>query len=241
MSLLSPAGFDDRGCRRRIRSLIVYSTAVYLGFRPEEITIYGPSDDPVQTYQQFAYNLGQTVLRSESESHFLPGRLADVRRARGVVAPEPRAALALGAPPVQPRRPGHPRRGDRRRSASSAGRATATRPGSAGCSARASNGDAPHFVLYDEDANFVGRAKHVMLARRPRPAVVPAGAREGAPGSRARRPDRPGVRAEAVRRRAGATSSSARDRLGQRVGERARRRARSASRCCATRRPTSRT
>ena len=23
------------------------------------------------TYQQFAYNLGQTVLRSESESHFL--------------------------------------------------------------------------------------------------------------------------------------------------------------------------
>ena len=53
-------------------SLIVYSTAVYLGFKPEEITIYGPSDNPVGTYQQFAYNLGQTVLRSESESHFLP-------------------------------------------------------------------------------------------------------------------------------------------------------------------------
>src|SRR2546430_4326882 len=53
-------------------SLIVYSTAVYLGFRPEEITIYGPSNNPVKTYQQFAYNLGQTVLRSESESHFLP-------------------------------------------------------------------------------------------------------------------------------------------------------------------------
>ena len=53
-------------------SLIVYSTAVYLGFRPEDITIYGPSDNPVKTYQQFAFNLGQTVLRSESESHFLP-------------------------------------------------------------------------------------------------------------------------------------------------------------------------
>ena len=53
-------------------SIIVYATAVYLGFRPEEITIYGPSDHPVKTYQQFAYNLGQTVLRSESESHFLP-------------------------------------------------------------------------------------------------------------------------------------------------------------------------
>ena len=48
-------------------SLIVYATAVYLGFRPEEITIYGPSPSPVGTYQQFAYNLGQTVLRSESE------------------------------------------------------------------------------------------------------------------------------------------------------------------------------
>ena len=53
-------------------SLIVYSTAIYLGFKPEEITIYGPSDNAVGTYQQFAYNLGQTVLRSESESHFLP-------------------------------------------------------------------------------------------------------------------------------------------------------------------------
>ena len=53
-------------------SLIIYATAVYLGFRPEEITIYGPSDNPVGTYQQFAFNLGQTVLRSESESHFLP-------------------------------------------------------------------------------------------------------------------------------------------------------------------------
>src|ERR671934_520973 len=53
-------------------SLIVYSTAIYLGFKPEEITIFGERDDPVGTYQQFAYNLGQTVLRSESESHFLP-------------------------------------------------------------------------------------------------------------------------------------------------------------------------
>src|SRR3954471_8610583 len=53
-------------------SLIVYSTAVYLGFKPEELTIFGTSDTPIATYQRFAYNLGQTVLRSESESHFLP-------------------------------------------------------------------------------------------------------------------------------------------------------------------------
>src|SRR5947209_9076572 len=53
-------------------SLVVHATARYLGFDNEEITIFGPSSNPVGTYQQFAYNLGQTVLRSESESHFLP-------------------------------------------------------------------------------------------------------------------------------------------------------------------------
>src|SRR6476660_6666024 len=53
-------------------SLIVHATATYLGFDKEQISIFGPSNNPVGTYQQFAYNLGQTVLRSESESHFLP-------------------------------------------------------------------------------------------------------------------------------------------------------------------------
>ena len=53
-------------------SLMIYTTARYLGFRPEDVTIYGPNDSPVATYQQYAYNLGQTVLRSESESQFLP-------------------------------------------------------------------------------------------------------------------------------------------------------------------------
>ena len=48
--------------------------------RPRSTSASGPSrsassartPNPVQTYQQFAWNLGQTVLRSESESHFLP-------------------------------------------------------------------------------------------------------------------------------------------------------------------------
>ena len=53
-------------------SSFVYTTAVYLGFRPEQVTVFGPNASPVDTYQQFAFNLGQTVLRSESESHFLP-------------------------------------------------------------------------------------------------------------------------------------------------------------------------
>src|SRR6266508_5301146 len=53
-------------------ALLVYTTAVYLGFKPEQIGIFGQNLNPVETYQQFAWNLGQTVLRSESESHFLP-------------------------------------------------------------------------------------------------------------------------------------------------------------------------
>src|SRR3954447_4042735 len=53
-------------------SLMVYSTAVYLGFGRDQIRIYGTSPSAVGAYQQYAYNLGQTVLRSESESHFLP-------------------------------------------------------------------------------------------------------------------------------------------------------------------------
>src|SRR5829696_1766430 len=53
-------------------ALLVYVRAVYLGFRPEQIGIFGKNLNPISTYQQFAWNLGQTVLRSESESHFLP-------------------------------------------------------------------------------------------------------------------------------------------------------------------------
>ena len=52
-------------------SLLVHTTARYLGFENRDISVFGPSDNPVGTYQQFAHNLGQTVLRSESESHFL--------------------------------------------------------------------------------------------------------------------------------------------------------------------------
>src|SRR4051794_28896590 len=53
-------------------ALLVYTTAVYLGFDPRQLGIFGEGADPVGTYYSFASNLGQTVLRSESESHFLP-------------------------------------------------------------------------------------------------------------------------------------------------------------------------
>ena len=142
-------------------SLIVYATAVYLGFKPEDITIFGPSDNPVGTYQQYAYNLGQTVLRSESESHFLPAdwptfaqldswshrSLAPVMRSvRRKYNPGVSEILSEAA--VVQRRLGW---NDSRY------------PERVGWVQR-EGGDTPHFVLFDEDANFIGRAKHVMLA-----------------------------------------------------------------------------
>jgi hypothetical protein len=144
-------------------SLIVYATAVYLGFRPEEITIYGPNDNPIATYQQFAYNLGQTVLRSESESHFLPAdwptfaeleawsrlSLAPILRS-GQRRYNPGVPDILAEALVVARRLGW---NDQRY------------PTKVGWLQRGGmDGDTPHFVLYDENAQYVGRAKHVMLA-----------------------------------------------------------------------------
>lgn len=141
-------------------SLIVQSTAVYLGFRPEEITVYGPSDNPVGTYQQFAYNLGQTVLRSESESHFLP---ADWPTFGQLDAYSRRSLQPLWR---SIRRKYNPGVGEILAEAGVVQR----RLGWEACRVPTRVGwlqreESPaHFVLYDEDANFIGRAKHVMLA-----------------------------------------------------------------------------
>jgi hypothetical protein len=142
-------------------SLIVYSSAVYLGFQPEELTIYGPSQSAVGTYQQFAYNLGQTVLRSESESHFLPADwptfaqldawsrlspmplLRSIRRRYNPGVPE----ILAEATTVQ-------------RTMGWDERHVSVRVGWL----QRELSPSPHFVLYDEDANFLGRARHVMLA-----------------------------------------------------------------------------
>jgi len=143
-------------------SLIVYSTAIYLGFKPEEITIYGPSDNPVGTYQQFAYNLGQTVLRSESESHFLPadwptfGQLdAWSHRSLAPLVRSARRKYNPGVPDILAEAGVVARRlnwdGSRV-------------PKRVGWLQREESGGTPHFVLYDEEANHLGRAKHVMLA-----------------------------------------------------------------------------
>jgi hypothetical protein len=53
-------------------ALLVHCTARRPSLDNREITTLGTKGDPVATYQQSAPNLGQTVLRSEFESHFLP-------------------------------------------------------------------------------------------------------------------------------------------------------------------------
>ncbi len=142
-------------------SLLVYGTAVYLGFRPEQVTIYGPSDSAVGTYGQYAHNLGQTVLRSESESHFLPADWPTFAQldAWARLRPDPLVRsisrrynpgvpeILSEASTVQQRLGWDARR-------------VATRVGWI----QRELAPVPHFVLYDEEARFVGRARHVMLA-----------------------------------------------------------------------------
>jgi hypothetical protein len=140
---------------------LVYTTAVYLGFRPEQITVYGPNDNSVATYQQFAYNLGQTILRSESESHFLPADWPTFAQldawARRSLAPllrsvrrryNPGVAEVLAEATTVQRRLGW---NDNRL------------PVRIGWLQR-EHEPTPHFALYDERANYAGRARHVMLA-----------------------------------------------------------------------------
>jgi hypothetical protein len=142
-------------------SLIVYSTAVYLGFSPNELTIYGPGANPVGTYSQYAFNLGQTVLRSESESHFLPadwptfGQVdAWSHRSLAPLTRSIRRRYNPGVPEVLTEASVVARRLDWEGSRV---------PSRVGWLQRG-EGPVPHFVLYDEHANFLGRAKHVMLA-----------------------------------------------------------------------------
>lgn len=69
------------------RSLLMHCTPRRVGLESREITILGTNDDPVATYQRYAHNLGQAVLRSEFESHFL---VSD--RPHAVLSPTPGAA-----------------------------------------------------------------------------------------------------------------------------------------------------
>ncbi len=151
-------------------SLIVYSTAIYLGFEPRDITVYGPSDNPVGTYQQFAYNLGQTVLRSESESHFLPADWPTFGQLDAWAHRSPKPLLRSARRKYNPGVPDIlAEAGVVARRLNWEGSRVAKRVGWL----QREQADVPHFVLYDEDANLLGRAKHVMLALGHGPLVFP--------------------------------------------------------------------
>jgi hypothetical protein len=142
-------------------SLLVHSTARYLGFDNSQISIFGPSTNPVGTYQQFAHNLGQTVLRSESESHFLAPdwpTFAQIdawsRRSLAPLWRTTRRKYNPGVPEVLTEALVVKQR---------LGWEDSRVPCRVGWLQRETS-PMPHFVLYDEDANFIGRAKHVMLA-----------------------------------------------------------------------------
>lgn len=143
-------------------ALLVYTSAIYLGFKPEQIGIFGERTNPVGTYQQFAWNLGQTVLRSESESHFLPADWptfaqmdAFARRSPAALARStrrkfnPGVAEILTEATIVTKALGYPSRvlGGTR----------------VGWIAR-EVGTPPYFSLYDEEAEPLGRARHVMVA-----------------------------------------------------------------------------
>lgn len=142
-------------------SLIVYATAIYAGFRPEDITIFGTNTSPVSTYRTFAANLGQTVLRSESESHFLPAdwpTFAELEAwSRRSAAPLARSILRRYNPRVSDIL------AQAQVVAEALGWDDSRFPCRVGWLQRA-DGVSPHFVLYDEEANVAGRARHVMLA-----------------------------------------------------------------------------
>jgi hypothetical protein len=143
-------------------ALLVYTTAVYLGFRPEQIGIFGERDNPVATYQQFAWNLGQTVLRSESESHFLPADWPTFAQMDAYARLDPSPLFrSIG----RKFNPGVPEM------LTEAGIVTA-RLGypnrviggtKVGWVVR-QPGPPPHFALYDDDAQLLGRVKHAMIA-----------------------------------------------------------------------------
>ena len=143
-------------------ALLVYTTAMYLGFRPEQVGIFGENTNPVQTYQQFAWNLGQTVLRSESESHFLP---ADWPTFAQLDAWARRDPTPLFRSVGRKFNPGVP---DIMAEANIVTKQLNMPERVIGGTKIGwivrEPGPPAHFSLYDEEANLVGRCKHAMIA-----------------------------------------------------------------------------
>ena len=142
-------------------SLLVYATAIYVGFRPEQIAVYGPTPYAVATYAGHAGNLGQTVLRSESESHFLPADWptfaqldAWSRRSPAPLLRSIRRRYNPGlAEILTEARTVEDRLGLRARRI----------PKRIGWLHRELDPE-PHFLIYGEDELLLGRARHVAIA-----------------------------------------------------------------------------
>lgn len=143
-------------------ALLVYTTAVYLGFRPEQVGVFGEQTNPVATYQQFAWNLGQTVLRSESESHFLPADWPTFAQIDAYARRRPSPLLRSVGRKFNP-------------GVSEILTEAAIVWKSLGYESRVLGGrkvgwivrepgPPPYFSLYDDDARLLGRCRHLMIA-----------------------------------------------------------------------------
>jgi len=143
-------------------ALLVYTTAIYLGFKPDQVGIFGESTNPVGTYQQFAWNLGQTVLRSESESHFLP---ADWPTFGQMDAYANRSFSPLLRSTGRKYNPGVPEILTEAAIVwKSLGYESRVLGGRRVGWVVREPGPPPYFSLYDEDAELIGRCKHAMIA-----------------------------------------------------------------------------
>lgn len=143
-------------------ALLVYTTAMYLGFRPEQVGIFGENLNPVQTYQQFAWNLGQTVLRSESESHFLPADWPTFAQMDAFARLDPTPLFRSVGRKFNPGVP------EVLAEAAIVTKNLAYEQRVLGGTKIGwivrEPGPPAHFSLYDDEAKLVGRCKHAMIA-----------------------------------------------------------------------------
>ena len=143
-------------------ALLVYTTAIYLGFAPDQVGIFGKSLQPTATYQQFAWNLGQTVLRSESESHFLPADWPTFAQLDAWARLDPSPLFRSAARKFNP---GVPEiMAEAAVVAKELGWENRVVGGTHVGWVVREPGPPPHFPLYAEEAQLIGRAKQLMLA-----------------------------------------------------------------------------
>jgi hypothetical protein len=141
---------------------LTHTALRYLGFEPEEILIVGDQESPVATYRGFAWGLGQTVLRSESESHFLPCdwptfAVMDMMARRNLrpIIRSLNRTFNPGVPDIL---------AEAHATAELMGYGQSFQKGRVGEVVRAGTAQNPFFGVYGEDGNLVAQARHVLMA-----------------------------------------------------------------------------